>query len=141
MAFGARWGPNEDRSRLKAVRALFVRHGAESTPEGRSLLLLRRWLSPAQRDQFARKGYFEVIGSDTRRRYRIHAGASVNVCEIDERGRRGQGLCFMPIGSLPIGDVMLAQKIALETCESEVRAVGKTFIPDVFCFRQTRPLG
>jgi hypothetical protein len=27
----------------------------------------------------------------------------------------------MPIGALPIGDVMLAQKIALETCEGEVR--------------------
>ena len=45
------------------------------------------------------------------------AGASVN----DERGRIQDGLCFMPIGGLPIGDVMLAQKIALETCESEVR--------------------
>lgn len=141
MAFGAQRVLNEGRSRLKAVRALFIRHGAESTPEGRSLLLLRKWLSPAQREQFARKGYFEVIGSDTKRRYRIHAGASVNVCEIDERGRRRQGLCFMPIGSLPIGDVMLAQKIALETCESEARRVGKTFIPDGFYFRQTRPLG
>ena len=141
QTFRTRWAPNKDRSRLKAVRALFIRHGAESTPEGRSLLLLRKWLSPAQREEFARKGYFEVIGSDSRKRYRIHAGASVNVCEVDQRGRRQQGLCFMPIGSLPIGDVMLAQTIALETCESEVRAVAKAFIPDGFHFRQTRPLG
>jgi hypothetical protein len=112
MAFDAQWRPKECRARLKAVRALFIRHGAERTPEGRSLLLLQKWLTPTQREQFARKGYFEVIGSDTRRRYRIHAGAAVDVCEIDERGRRRQGLCFMPIGSLPIGDVMLAQKIA-----------------------------
>ena len=140
-SFRARWVPKETCLRLKAVRALFVRHGAESTPEGRSLLLLRRWLSPAQREQFAGKGYFEVIGSDTKKRYRIHAGTSVNICELDERGRRQKGLCFMPIGGLPIGDVMLAQKIALETCESEVRAVAKRFIPDGFHFRQTRPLG
>ena len=107
---------------MRATQALFIRHGAEGTPEGRSLRLLRRWLSPAQQEQFARKGYFEVVGSDSGKRYRIHAGASVNVCEIDERGRLQVGLCFMPIGALPIGDVMLAQKIALETSESEVRS-------------------
>lgn len=139
--FCAYWVPNEGRSRLRATRALFIRHGAESTAEGRSLLLLRKWLSPTQREEFARKGYFEVIGSDSRKRYRIHAGASVNICEVDGRGRRQQGLCFMPIGGLPIGDVMLAQKIALETCESEVRTVARRFIPDGFHFRQTRPHG
>jgi hypothetical protein len=65
----------------------------------------------------------------------------VNVCEIDETGRLQKGLCFMPIGALPIGDVMLAQKIALETCEGEVHAVARRFTPDAFHFRQTRPLG
>ncbi len=107
---------------MRATRALFIRHGAEGTPGGRSLRLLREWLSQAQRELFARKGSFEVVGSDSGRRYRIHAGISVNVCEIDERGRPQEGLCFLPIGALPIGDVMLAQKIALETCEGEVRA-------------------
>jgi hypothetical protein len=83
--------------------------------------MLREWLSQAQREEFARKGYFEVVGSDSGKRCRIYAGASVNVCEIDERGRIQDGLCFIPIGGLPIGVVMLAQKIALETRESEVR--------------------
>ena len=129
------------RSRIKAARALFIRHGAESTPEGRSLLLLRKWLSPAQREQFAKRGYFEVLGSESGKRYRIHVGASVNVCEMDERGRPREGLCFMPIGALPIGDVMLAQKISLETCESKVRAVARRFTPNGFYFRQARPLG
>lgn len=129
------------RSRMKAARALFIRHGAEGTAEGRSLRLLREWLSPAQREQFVRKGYFEVIGSDSGMRYRIHAGASVNVCELDETGRRQVGLCFMPIGTLPIGDVMLAQKIALETCEDEVLSLARRFAPNGFHFRQARPLG
>ena len=53
------------RSRLRATRALFIRHGAERTPEGRSLRLLREWLSPSQREQFAKLGYFDVVGSDT----------------------------------------------------------------------------
>jgi hypothetical protein len=123
---------------MRATRALFIRHGAECTPEGRSLRLLRQWLSPAEREQLARKGYFEVVGSDSGQ-YRIHVGASVNVCEIDERGRP-RGGCFMPIGALPIGDVMLAQKIALETSE-EVHAVARRFTPNGFHFRQTRPLG
>ena len=139
--FGFRPSPSGGRPRARAIRALFIRHGAESTPEGRSLRLLREWLSPAQREQFARKGYFEVIGSDSGKQYRIHAGAAVNVCEIDERGRLQDGLCFMPIGALPIGDVMLAQKIALETSEAEVCAVAGRFTPTDFHFRQTRPLG
>jgi hypothetical protein len=139
--FGFRPPPPGGRSRMRATRALFTRHGAECTPEGRSLRLLRQWLSPAQREQFARKGYFEVVGSDSGKRYRIHVGASVNVCEIDERGRQREGVCFMPIGALPIGDVMLAQKIALETREGEVRAVARRFTPNGFHFRQTRPLG
>ncbi|MCP3468217.1 hypothetical protein NLM33_47270 (plasmid) [Bradyrhizobium sp. CCGUVB1N3] len=123
------------------MRALIIRHGAERTPEGRSLRLLQQWLSPAQREQFAQKGYFEVVGNDSGQRYRIHLGASVNVCEIDERGRLGEGLCFSPAGALPIGDVMLAQKIALETCERDVRAVARRFTSSGFHFRQTRPLG
>jgi hypothetical protein len=126
---------------MRATRALFIRHGAEATPEGRSLRILRDWLSLAQREQFAKKGYFDVIGGDSGRHYRIYTGAAVNVCEVDERGRLRDGLCFMPIGGLPIGDVMLAQKIALETCEGEVRAVARRFTPNGFHFRQTRPLG
>lgn len=61
-----------ERSRMRAVGALFVRLGAERTPEGRSLQLLRAWLSPAQRAQFAERGYFEVIGGETGKRYRIY---------------------------------------------------------------------
>jgi hypothetical protein len=139
--FGFRPWPPGGRSRKRATRALFIRHGAEGTPEGRSLRLLQKWLSPSQREQFGRRGYFEVAGGDSGKRYRIHAGGSVNVCEIDERGCLQEGLCFMPIGALPIGDVMLAQKIALETREREVLAVARRFTPNGFHFRQSRPLG
>ncbi|MHC4049866.1 hypothetical protein RAD04_08190 [Bradyrhizobium sp. 25ACV] len=123
------------------MRALFIRHGAERTPEGRSLQLLRTWLSPAQRAQFAGKGYFEVIGGDTGRQYRIYAGASTNVCEIDEKGRPTRGLCFTPSGNLPVGDVMLSQKIALESCESRALEVSRKFVPTGFMFRRNRLLG
>ena len=118
-----------ERSRRRAARALFIRHGIERTPEGRSLRLLRQWLSPAQRAQFAEKGYFEVVGGDTGKRYRIYAGAVTNVCEVDENGRPTLGLCFLPMGELPIGDVMLSQKIALESSESRALAVARRFRP------------
>jgi hypothetical protein len=122
------------------VRALFIRHGAENTPEGRSLWLLRRWLSPAQQARLAENGYFEVVGCDTGRRYRIHAGAATNVCELDELGRPKLGLCFMPLGELPIGDVMLAQKIALESSERGALAVATRFEPSGFMSRPGRRL-
>lgn len=130
-----------ERSRKRAIRAIFIRLGAERTPEGRSLRLLRAWLSPVQSAQFATKGYFEVIGGDTGRQYRIYAGASANVCEIDNKGRPTRGLCFLPVGELPIGDVMLSQKIALESCESRALEVSRKFVPTGFMFRRSRLLG
>jgi hypothetical protein len=124
---------------MRAAKALFIRHGAERTPEGRALLLLRYYLSPAQR-RHGEKGYFEVIGGDTSNRYRIYAGAAANVCEIGANGRPKIGLCFLPVGDLPIGDVMLAQKIALETCEGSALAVARKFTPSGFLFSRSRPL-
>jgi len=125
---------------MRAARALFMRYGVENTPEDRSLRLLREWLSPSQRAQFAEKGYFEVVGGETGRQYRIYAGAMTNVCEVDGKGRPKLGLCFLPLGELPSGDVMLSQKIALETSESRALAVARNFVPNGFSFRQGRPL-
>jgi hypothetical protein len=130
-----------ERSRIRAITALFLRHGAESTPEGRSLCLLSAWLSPAQRAHFTEKGYFEVVGGDTGKHYRIYPGAGMNVLEVDEKGRPRLGLCFVPLGELPIGDVMLSQKIALENCESSALAVARQFVPNAFSFRRSRLLG
>ena len=73
-----------ERSRMRAIGALFLRHGIESTPEGCSLRLLRAWLSPAQRAHFAEKGLF-------RSRRRRHWQAIQDLCRRwDERlrGRR-----------------------------------------------------
>ena len=103
--------------------------------------LLREWLSPVQRAQFAKNGYFEVVGGETGKQYSIYPGAMSNVCEIDEKGRPRFGLCFQTLGELPIGDVMLAQKIALESCESSALAVARRFEPNGFMFRRARLLG
>lgn len=90
-------------------------------------MLLREWLSPEQCAQFDATKWFDVIGCDTGTRYRIRYGRTTNVVEVDEAGRPTVGWCFVPIGSLVAGDVMLAQKIALETNERAALLVAQPF--------------
>jgi hypothetical protein len=89
--------------------------------------LLRNWLSLEQRSEFDEFGYFHVIGCVTGKRYRIYSGSYANVLEIDEDGTPKAGLCFLPKGRLVPGDIMLAQKITLETSECVALAVAHRF--------------
>ena len=95
--------------------------------ETRGRALLREWLSPMQRAQFDASKSFDVVGCDSGRRYRIHYGRVTNVHEIDGGGRSVTGWCFVPMGGLVAGDVMLAQKIALETNEQGTLALANRF--------------
>ena len=90
--------------------------------------LMQEWLSPDQRQQFDQFGYFDVVGCISGRLYRIyHNLMPPNVYEMDDVGRRMKALCFAPVGPLVKGDVMLAQKIALETDEKSALAVANIF--------------
>jgi hypothetical protein len=91
--------------------------------------LLKDWLSPEQLAQYESYRYFDVIGRQSRKRYRIRYGTVMNICEMDSRGRIAAGWCFVPHETLVAGDVMLAQKIALETDEWSALAVARKFIP------------
>jgi hypothetical protein len=51
----------------------------------------------------------------------------MNVHELDGAGRPSVGWCFAPEGYLVAGDVMLVQKIALETDERGALAVANKF--------------
>ncbi len=95
--------------------------------EARGIKLLRQWLSPQQRAQFDADRYFDVIGCASGKRYRISYGSATNVLEVNGAGRPTVGLCFVPMGHLVPGDVMLAQKIALETNEVGALAVANRF--------------
>jgi hypothetical protein len=95
--------------------------------EARGINLLREWLTPEQRAEFDAQRYFDVIGCHSGKRYRIHYGSSTNVHEIDIEGRSINGWCFVPSGPLVAGDVVLAQKIALETDEFGALAVANRF--------------
>ena len=116
--------PATRRLRCESLRELYRSHRRENTCEARGLRLLRDWLSPCQREQFDAQGHFDVIGCDSGKQYRIHYGTAMNVREIDEAGGVKLGLCFAPKGALATGDVMLAQKIALETFERRALAVA-----------------
>jgi hypothetical protein len=104
----------------------------ENNCGARGLRLLKNWLTPQQRVQFDAKRYFDVVGCDSGKLYRIHYGAVSNVHEIDADGCPKIGWCFAPAGDLVAGDVMLAQKIALETNESGTLAVSNRFLPKEF---------
>jgi hypothetical protein len=99
--------------------------------KARGITLLREWLSAEQQAQFDVSKCFDVIGCDSGKRYRIHHGTGTNIHEIGAAGRPVRGWCFVPTGELVAGDVMLAQKIALETHERAALAVANSFIVHV----------
>ncbi|HWX26213.1 MAG TPA: hypothetical protein VNZ53_02090 [Steroidobacteraceae bacterium] len=88
---------------------------------------MKEWLSPEQFAQYDAKSYFEVTGCHSGKRYRISRANSMNIYELDGAGRPSVGWCFAPEGYLVAGDVMLVQKIALETDERGALAVANKF--------------
>jgi hypothetical protein len=100
-----------------------------------------QWQATAeQRAQFDALNYFEVVGRTTRKRYLIHYRTSANVHEVDGTGNPKMGWCFKPVGYLVPGDVMFAQKIALETDEVGALAVANRFVPGFYPPRGIRIL-
>jgi len=110
-------------------RRRWARPTASNAAHARAMRLLMENLTRAQRDQYEKHEYFEVAGGETGRRYRIRRGVQANIEQIDNEGRLRRRLCFMPDGELVVGDVMLAQKLALELFESQTLAVANAFPP------------
>ena len=88
-------------------------------PADRSIELLKQWLTPRQRADFEDFGCFDVIGNETGLRYRITDDSIYNIHAGDRK------VCVVPYIDYqvaPLGDRMLAQKIALETDEGNALA-------------------
>jgi len=126
----------QDAHRSQALRNWLQALRRPNVSEARGLELLREWLSPEQLAQYDANSYFEVTGCDSGKRYRICHGTALNVYEIDLAGNPRNGWCFVPNAPLVAGDVMLAQKIALETDERGALIVAKNFMPSASAFRQ-----
>jgi hypothetical protein len=105
---------------------------SRGTAGQQAIELLISNLSAAQRRQYQEGGCFDVIGGHTGARYRIRRGYQMNVEQLDAVGNRVCLLCFVPKGPLPIADIMLAQKLALELSEKEVLAIANTRLPSSF---------
>jgi hypothetical protein len=121
------WNSVSTRRRQRAFQyAIYVE------TQHRSVQLLKENLSESQREQYAKRGYFEVIGGQSGKRYRIRRGHQMNVEQLDKNGKRVLLLCFMPDGCLATEDTMLAQKVALELFESDAIKVAHK-MPIQFC--------
>jgi hypothetical protein len=92
--------------------------------EERGIALLRSCLTPEQDRQWAVHLYFEVVGCDSGTRYRITRGTVMNIYQLNPEGRKVAEWCFAPEGKVVIGDVLLAQKIALETMERKALTIA-----------------
>lgn len=96
--------------------------------EVRARDLLDTVLDPAQRDEMKQHRYFTVIGSTTKRRYRVHVdkGRHGNITEVDARGQPVRRLCCAPT-ECPESDALVGQKLFLEMSEEEfVRTANVT---------------
>lgn len=92
--------------------------GASKQAEERAEALLKQWLTPRQLKQYEKHGWFIVRGSHSGRRYRITKQHSWGVQSF------AYHYCFLPEDANSLGDIMLTQKLALETDEQKALAVA-----------------
>jgi hypothetical protein len=97
-------------------RALVGRRQARRRAEA----LLWAWLSPAQRQQYRARRWFEVTTASGRR-YRILRGG------VARGDPRGAGDCLEAPTPVPVADEMLANKLLLETDERRFLATAHRF--------------
>lgn len=117
--------------RQEYVGAFAQRFSAPSewqAAQDRGMKLLMENLTPEQRASYEASQHFDVQGCHTGRFYRIKHGSQQNVFELTKKGGKERvGYCFVPAGNLVPGDVMLAQKVALEVDENQALAVANKF--------------
>jgi hypothetical protein len=103
--------------------------------------LLRSNLSAVQLRELDALNYFEVTGGASGIHYRIHNSANINVDELDADRKVVCKLCFSPQGSLVRGDILLAQKLALELFECDALAIATRHPVAQFAPHWSRPAG
>lgn len=91
--------------------------------KARAEALLMGCLSKEQKEDLKNKGSFYVTiphANGKAERYRIDKGSHGNVYQVDAKGSILRSFCIQPNG-VPIGDVMLAQKLFVES-DDQTRA-------------------
>ena len=103
----------------EAERPGLVLLAARTAAEVRARQLLRRMLSPAQREDFELHGYFAVQVA-RRGTFWILPSAFFNVLHAET----GNCYCAVPKAQVPLSDLMLAQKLLLENDPGSFFAVA-----------------
>jgi hypothetical protein len=98
----------------------------EAGAKERATALLLDHLTEEQRRQYRRHGCFDVVGGESAKRYRIWQRTMQNIEELDSFGQRVCVWCVHPLG-VPMADVLLAQKAALELFESETLRIAHRY--------------
>jgi hypothetical protein len=101
-----------------------VGYTGKPDPAEKAMALLENWLTPEQRECFRANRHFMVVGSVSKKTYRIDIGQVFNVHQLDVTGYPIRRLCFVPDNTQHVGDVMLAQKIMLETDEDRALRIA-----------------
>lgn len=126
---------------------LFVNDGPSPIPSvpspaiARAKELLDSVLSAEQKAEAERFRYFTVIGSFSKRRYRVHVGRGQhgNIEELGPDDKPVRKLCCAPGASLPEGDHLVGQKLFLEHAEEEfVRTANVTDLKHGFVLTGAR---
>jgi hypothetical protein len=95
-----------------------MRVAAERQADGKARALLESVLHWDDLAAFKRHGHLVVHGRSGRR-YRLRQGRVANIDVIGRDGRILHRLCAHPDRTMPALDIMLAQKLWLETDEAE----------------------
>ena len=77
----------------RATRNRYFEAGCTQA-EIRGISLLKGWLSPKQLAQYESYRYFDVIGRQSGKRYRIRYGAGMNIYEIELARKEPSGVVF-----------------------------------------------
>jgi hypothetical protein len=111
------------------VRAQSERSVADdggARPEQLATALLMENLTAEQRRQYATYQHFDVTGGESGKRYRIWHCHQQNIEELDRVGHRICIWCVHPV-DVTLGDVLLAQKTAIELFESESIGIARQY--------------
>jgi hypothetical protein len=112
-----------------------TRQAVEKKAEKKAQKLLLEWLDEEQLNQYKRTGSFVAIGNHTKRKYTILRGNCFNIKYVEDQ--KVVMMCFLPQGSLALGDVNLAQKIMLENDEEAALEIAN-ISSYVFVYRGLR---
>lgn len=109
----------------QGIETLVAERQARLAQQRATALLLEN-LTLEQRTQYRNFEYFEVIGGESGRRYRIWRRTHQNIEELDRWGDRRCIWCVGPTG-VAMEDILLAQKTALELFEFEALRIANPY--------------